>query len=71
MELTWEDTFAATVRAAQAPTPELEAYVKGNAQRAADQLINPKLCAEKIRVFEAELILRELREEYRNGPPNT
>lgn len=71
MELTREVIFAVSIRAAQAPTPELEAYVKGNAQRAADQLRNPELCSITVRAFEAEIILRELREEYRNGLTNS
>lgn len=55
------------VRAAQTPTPELEAYVKGNAKRAADQLRNPQLCAATAKAYELELNLRKLREESRNG----
>lgn len=72
MEMTWKEAFAVTVRAAQAPTPELEAYlVKGNARRTADQLRNPELCAETVRVTEIELNIRKLREEYRNGLTNS
>lgn len=71
MELTREETFAVLIRAAQAPTPELEAYLaKGNAQRTADQLRNPELCAITISTYNAELALRELREESRNGLTN-
>lgn len=67
MEMTWEETLAVAIRAAQTPTPELEAYlVKGNARRTADQLRNPELCARTIKAYELELNIRKLREEYRN-----
>ena len=71
MELTRAEFFAMAIRAAQAPTPELEAYIKGNPQRAADQLRNPQLCAETLKLYVAELALRELREEERNGLTNS
>ena len=72
MKISWAESFAATIHAAQTPTPELEAYLaRGNAQRAADQLRNPQLCTEKIMLYETELIFRKLREEYRNGLTNS
>lgn len=70
-EMTWAKSFAVTIRAARAPISELEAYVKGNSQRAADQLRNPQLCTEKIMLYETELIFRKLREGYRNGLTNS